>query len=192
MDIFAHALWTGALIKGLSLQLKRKITIWKAVLWGVMPDILSFGLLFAWLFYGLFTGGMTFGDFPPPEAMEPAKTDTLPIFQLVSFMYSFTHSIFVFAAFFMVFYFMFRKPILSMLGWLVHILIDIPTHSYKFYPTPFLWPISEWKFDGISWGQPWFMALNYTAIVSAYLFLYLWNKKSGKAENIPNSKSKLI
>ncbi|MBI2662668.1 hypothetical protein HYX11_04380 [Candidatus Woesearchaeota archaeon] len=26
----------------------------------------------------------------------------------------------------------------EMLAWLGHIIIDIPTHSYKFYPTPFL------------------------------------------------------
>ncbi|MBU2638498.1 MAG: metal-dependent hydrolase [Nanoarchaeota archaeon] len=191
MDIFAHALWTAALIKGLSLQLKRKITIWKAVLWGIAPDVFSFGLLTAWLILSLVFGG-TAMDFQQFEAMEPAQRDTIPVFQIVSFMYNFTHSIFVFAAFFIIFYFIFRRPLLAMLGWLVHILIDIPTHSYKFYPTPFLWPISEWKFNGISWGQPWFMALNYTAIVSAYLFLYVWNRKSGKPENPPNQKKKHI
>lgn len=182
MDIFAHALWTGALIKGLSLHLKRKITIWKAVLWGVMPDILSFGLLTAWMILGLiFTGSSM--DFRQIESMEPAQRDAMLIFQIISFMYNLTHSVFVFAAVFILLSFIFRKPIIAMLGWLVHILIDIPTHSYRFYPTPFLWPISEWKFDGISWGQPWFMILNYSAIIITYLILYLWIRKSKKPEN---------
>jgi hypothetical protein len=66
----------------------------------------------------------------------------------------------------------------AMLGWLVHILIDIPTHSYQFYPTPFLWPLSSWKFNGISWGQKWFMIANYSTIVIAYAALYFWSRKA--------------
>lgn len=176
MDIFAHALWVGAIIKALSLNLKKKITIWKAVLWGIAPDVFSFGLLTAWMILSYLFGG-TAANFHQFEAMEPAQRDTLPVFQLVSFMYNFTHSIFVFALFFLIFYLVFRKPILAMLGWLFHIVIDIPTHSYQFYPTPFLWPISSWKFNGISWGQKWFMIANYSAIVIAYLCLYFWSKK---------------
>jgi len=49
--------------------------------------------------------------------------------------------------------------------------------SYKFYPTPFLWPISGWKFDGLSWADPWFMLFNYAAIIIVYVLL----KKSSKA-----------
>lgn len=179
MDVFAHALWVAALFKAINHRLKRKISVWRAVLWGIAPDVFSFGLLTAWMILSLIFGG-TAMDFRQFEAMEPAQRDTIPVFQLVTFMYNFTHSIFTFAAFFIIFYLIFRKPILSMLGWLVHILIDIPTHSYQFYPTPFLWPISSWKFNGISWGQKWFMIANYSAIVIAYIALYFWSKKARK------------
>ncbi len=39
------------------------------------------------------------------------------------------------------------------LAWLVHILIDIPTHSKKQWAPQFLWPISDYAFDGYSWGE---------------------------------------
>lgn len=177
MDVFAHALWTGALFRGFNLKAKIKIKVWKAVLWGIAPDVFSFGLMTAWMLLSLIFGG-TVADFHQFEAMEPAQRDTIPIFQIVSFMYNITHSLFTFAAFFIVFYFIFRKPMWAMLGWLVHILIDIPTHSYQFYPTPFLWPLSSWKFNGISWGQKWFMIANYSAIVIAYAALYFWSKRA--------------
>ena len=47
MDVFAHALWTGALFRGFNLKAKIKIKVWKAVLWGIAPDVFSFGLMTA-------------------------------------------------------------------------------------------------------------------------------------------------
>ena len=120
--------------------------------------------------------GGTVADFHQFEAMEPAQRDTIPIFQIVSFMYNITHSLFTFAAFFIVFYFIFRKPMWAMLGWFVHILIDIPTHSYQFYPTPFLCNFCQAGNLTASVGQKWFMIANYSAIVIAYAALYLEQK----------------
>jgi hypothetical protein len=62
-------------------------------------------------------------------------------------------------------------------GWLVHILCDIPTHSYRFYPTPIFWPLSSWKFNGFSWGVWWFMLLNYSALFIVFLIIYFKKKK---------------
>ena len=64
-----------------------------------------------------------------------------------------------------------------MLGWGLHILIDIPTHSYQFYPTPLLWPVSSWKFNGFSWTTPWFIIVNYLAILLVYALLYILRKR---------------
>jgi hypothetical protein len=60
-------------------------------------------------------------------------------------------------------------------GWFLHIVIDIPTHSYEFYPTPFLWPFSELHFNGFAWGNIWFEAINYSLILIVYLLL--WRKR---------------
>ena len=38
-------------------------------------------------------------------------------------------------------------------AWLLHLLIDIPTHSReRMAPRPF-WPLSHWAYDGISWAD---------------------------------------
>lgn len=44
------------------------------------------------------------------------------------------------------------------LPWLLHILIDIPTHRAQFFPTPFLAPFSDFVVDGVRWSTPsvWF------------------------------------
>ena len=171
MDIFAHGLWAGAAAKGINKKLEKPLKVWTATLWGVLPDILSFAPVFVWLFLNIAFGDMSFGDLPRPDATEPATRDTLPIFRATSFLYSVSHSAVLFFAIFGLVFLILRRPVWEMGGWLIHILIDIPTHSYKFYPTPFLWPFSEWKFDGFSWGQPWFLAVNYLAIVVVYILL---------------------
>ena len=136
---------------------------------GVRPDVLSFALLFIFLISQLAFGNIKFSDLPRPEAAEPATRDTSILFNITSGIYNFTHSIFVFLIVFLLVFLILKRPLLEMAGWLFHIIIDIPTHSYRFYPTPFLWPFSQWKFDGISWAEPWFIAINYSAIAIVYL-----------------------
>ncbi|MFA4890116.1 MAG: metal-dependent hydrolase [Candidatus Paceibacterota bacterium] len=168
MDIFSHGLWAGAAYKAANKKIKNQLNVYSAVFWGMFPDLFSFSIPFVWLAYNLISGNMNFSDFPRPEHSEPMPPDTLPIFRLTSVLYSVSHSVAVFFAIFALIYLIKRKFVWEMGGWLIHILIDIPTHSYKFYPTPFLWPFSEWKFDGFSWGQPWFIILNYSAIILIY------------------------
>lgn len=39
------------------------------------------------------------------------------------------------------------------LGWVLHILVDMPTHSRdRMAPRP-LWPLSGWALDGLSWAD---------------------------------------
>lgn len=171
MDIISHGLWAGAAYKFASAKIKKPLNIRLAVFLGIFPDLFSFAVPFAWLAYGLAFGGLGLADLPRPDATEPMPSDTLPIFRLTSLLYNLSHSAIVFAVVFGIVYFILRRPVWEMNAWLLHVLIDIPTHSYKFYPTPFLWPISEWKFDGLSWATPWFLILNYSAIIVVYLFL---------------------
>lgn len=46
-----------------------------------------------------------------------------------------------------------RWPKKIALAWCIHILIDIPTHSRRQWGPQFLWPISSYSFDGISWAE---------------------------------------
>jgi membrane-bound metal-dependent hydrolase YbcI (DUF457 family) len=54
---------------------------------------------------------------------------------------------------------------LPLLGWWSHIAIDVFTHSADYYAVPVLYPFTERGFDGIAWTTPWFMVLNYVALV---------------------------
>ena len=63
------------------------------------------------------------------------------------------------------------------LPWLAHIAVDIPTHTRRFFPTPFLMPISDWTFDGIRWSTPIIFFTNVTLLVITWAFIIAreWN-----------------
>lgn len=150
MDIFAHGLWTYAVFH-------RKRYVWLATLFGILPDILSFGIIFA---INLINGNLRRG--PPP-------LNSLPDWLFAA--YNMTHSFIIFSAVFLLIYIITKKWFWPLMAWGLHILIDIPTHSFRFFPTPFLWPLSDYKFDGISWATPWFMLLNYGALITVFIII---------------------
>lgn len=67
-----------------------------------------------------------------------------------------------------------------MAAWGLHILLDVPTHARSFYPTPFLWPLSDWTFDGVSWTAPWALALNYTLLALTWTWLLRGAKRGAE------------
>jgi len=182
MDIMAHGLWTGALYSVINSKRKAKerIKILPAVLWGIFPDVFAFTIPFAYMLFGLLFGFVKLSQFPNPSSVEPLSPALHAIFSLTSNLYSFSHSLIIFFAVIAIIYFITRKVYWSMGGWLLHILIDIPSHSYSFYPTPIFWPLSGWKFNGISWSNPWFMVINYLALVIVYIWLWRTHKLKRK------------
>lgn len=185
MDIFSHGLWTGAAAELLNrtkfkMRPRKLHVIWTAF-WGVFPDLFAFGLPMSVIIVrSLF--GLPNQYTPDPVDFEPAgdpaalfrgSSSAAEIFfsRLPAFFYHVSHSIFVFAAIFGLVWLLCKRPVWEMGGWLFHILIDIPTHSYRFYPTPFLWPLSGFKFNSFSWAEPWFLVPNYIAILIVYLLL---------------------
>lgn len=181
MDVFSHGLWSAAIYKGANIKAKQRMKTRLAIFFGVFPDVFSFALLFIWLFRGLIFGGLNFSDFPMLDAAEPARPDTLLIFKITNALYSFSHSLIMFFVVFGAVFLILKRAVWEMFAWLLHILIDIPTHSYQFYPTPFLWPVSDLKLDGFLWSAPWFMILNYSALAIVFILL---RKKYKKKNNI--------
>jgi hypothetical protein len=169
MDTLSHGLWAGLASKALGLKIKQPLNFGKAFLWGIFPDFFAFAPAFTMVIgTAIFTGEpLNFG--PPRELQEPAVANHSLLLQITPVLYSLSHSLFVFALIFgiasLIWMKKFKRMPYEMFGWLLHILIDIPTHSYKFYPTPFLWPISSYKFNGFSWGQPWFMVLDILGLI---------------------------
>ena len=61
---------------------------------------------------------------------------------------------------------------LEMLGWAIHIFLDVFTHRGLF-GIKILWPVSSVHVDGKRWETPWFLAANYAALASVYLWIWL-------------------
>ncbi len=167
--------------------------------WGVFPDLFAFTIPFAWVIWHVLVGDPV--SFPSPDAIEPAPRDTTWTFELASRLYNVSHSFVVFVVVVVIvilirYFWRQRRPKFGgpphgenrlipweLGGWLLHILIDIPTHTYRFFPTPVLWPISEWKFNGISWATPTFLIINYSLLAIFYGLLWFFRKKP-KIRNI--------
>lgn len=196
MDFFAHGLWTGALYKTLKMKTGKPFSARRALFWGVFPDLFAFGIPVILVLAELLWGKISVSDLPSPEKIEPPQQNFYPILQIVSTLYTISHSLIIFFAVVAIWtavLYLKREPSLfraaravpwELGGWMFHIILDIPTHSSKFYATPFLWPLSSWKVNGISWGTPWFMALNYSAIILAYLILFRYRKSKSKQEGL--------
>jgi hypothetical protein len=154
MDFFAHGFWSYIFFY----KTKKPLL---AVLFGLLPDITSWMIF---MFYMIFTEG---------HIGQPI-VENIPRWTLM--LYGISHSLFVFMVVTgMVYIFLHRVPV-YMFAWALHILVDIPTHSRDFLPTPFLWPVSDWAFPGIGWGTSWFMIMNYSLIVFFILTIYMTKK----------------
>ncbi|MBX4188333.1 MAG: metal-dependent hydrolase, partial [Candidatus Doudnabacteria bacterium] len=107
-----------------------------------------------------------------------SEFEKLPITQLTSELYSYSHSFVAWALFTVAVWIIWKKFPWFMLGWVLHIGIDIFSHSNEFYPTPFLFPLSKYSVNGISWAHPIFMVTNYLFLLIVYsIILFLRRQK---------------
>ena len=83
-------------------------------------------------------------------------------------LYSGTHSLFLFTVTLVLIWALIGKPMWVVGAWGLHILIDIPTHSLELFPTPFLWPLSDFKVDGLPWHSPIVFGGNMLLLIAAY------------------------
>lgn len=176
MDILAHTLWTAAAAKTVNFRLQKKVNVRWSAFWGVFPDLFAFTLPFTWLIWQRLFGNPDLARFPRPEHTEPV-IPTPPVFNLASTLYNYSHSLIIFAVVFAVIWGLRRRPVWELLGWLLHILIDIPSHTTAFYPTPLFWPISNFRTSGVSWADPKFMVINYSALIVTYLIFFLVKRR---------------
>lgn len=164
MDIASHGLWGG-----IAFGRKNKKSFWTAFLFGIMPDLLAFGPFFIGILLGFYQRPIFNGTEPPNPALIPS---------FVSKIYSTTHSLIVFAAVFFIVWLILKRPVYEMLAWGLHIFLDIPTHSYAFFPTPFLWPISHFEVNGISWSHPVIFVPDIILLVIFYAWYFLRKRKN--------------
>ena len=152
MDILAHFLWVFAIYW----QHPKR---WLAGFIGFLGDLIAF---VPHMIYSFLVGEYI-----------PGKPELHLIPQWVFIVYSLTHSLVIFAIVAVIVWYTDRRWFWLLGGWLLHIIIDIPTHTAEFFPTPFLWPLTEFSFSGISWATGWFMIANYGALAAIYSYLLL-------------------
>ena len=164
MDILAHTLWTTALAREGNIEAKKKgkklkINLFWVGFFGIFPDLFAFTLPFIFSFYKVITGQQVFGSFSTRHQVADG-------FNLSHTLYQYSHSLILWLLIFLIVWLIFKRPRLELLGWALHILIDIPSHSIAFFPTPFLFPISSYVFPyGIAWSGMYFMIINYIALL---------------------------
>lgn len=177
MDILAHALWASLPYKFANLKKRaKKFNFWLIAFWGIFPDMLAFTIPFSLMIINLILGKIS--SFTSPENMEPLTNHANSISNLTGSLYNIGHSIIIFLIVFFLVWLIFRKPKWILGAWLIHIILDILSHSYKFYPTPFLWPISSLKVNGIAWSNKWFMLVNYSLLLIFYCWILIKENKS--------------
>ncbi len=178
MDIIAHALWAGA---GTLLARRRwnvsRATVVATITMAVMPDIPHLLPIVAWSVFG--DGSLavlrdyaiaTTGQVPaaPPDVDSWSHN-----------LHCVAHSAIVAGVVTLLSWWWLRRLWLPLLGWWSHIVIDVFTHAIDYFPSPVLYPFTRVGFDGIAWTTPWFMAVNYAALATVYLWL-TWTKRGAR------------
>lgn len=168
MDIVSHGLWGG-----IAFGRRSRRAFWTAFAFGVLPDLLAFGPHFAESIWDSLSGGRW-----QPTDPQHGYASIPPYVFLV---YHVTHSLVVFLAAFLLVWALRRRPLWPMLAWALHILMDIPTHSLRFFPTPFLWPLSDVAFNGISWAQPIILVPDILLLLLTYGWYFLIRRRRRRA-----------
>lgn len=178
MDILAHGLWAGV---GLGLAQRRwhltRRTMAATVAMAVLPDIVHLLPSFVWAAFGdgKFAAVRDYAiALPGQEPVVPHMVELLS-----HHLHCIWHSAVVAGVVTALLWGLRRSLWIPLLGWWSHIVIDVFTHSADFYPSPVLYPFTQWGFDGLAWNAPWFMLLNYItlAAVWAWLLRKRWAKR---------------
>ena len=197
MDTLSHALWATVAGKGANLKVQKKIKLRWMAFWGVMPDLFSFTPVIVWILWQMFYHGVNLGEVPRPETLPPEQRNSLFIFRLTQTLYHISHSFVIFLALFFLISFLYQyrlrngkkastllprqsfrfTPCWELTGWFIHIASDIPTHTRDFYPVLFLWPLSDWCFDGFTWGTAAFISFNYSFLLLFFILFWLMGLK---------------
>jgi hypothetical protein len=163
MDIISHGLYGGV-----AFGRKSKWDYFTAFMFGVGPDLMAFGPYCIAILLG-------FQSFPQWGVVAP-HVKVIPHF--VYALYSVSHSLVIYGIFLGVLLLFGKRKLARLtLGWPLHILVDLPTHSNNFFPTPIFWPVSSFHINGIPWSEPIIFLPNIIVISCLYLYWYYKNKQ---------------
>lgn len=176
MDTLAHGVIGGLFFSRSGvLAVRRPIdrpfwkdwTFWAAAGFGTMPDLSSFGLQFTRMLASGELWAMLRNMFSGNVMAAAPPVDSLPDYVIGNYLVM--HSLVVALAAGILIFLFWRKGFLPYLAWPAHILCDIPVHSKSYFATQFLWPLSDWSFDGWSFGRNLWIFAGYWAVILAVL-----------------------
>ena len=153
MDIVSHGLWGG-----IAFGRNRRRNFFAATAFSVLPDVGGEGMMFLLVVLGL----------PGMPGLAHGHPDISEFPRYAQGFYQATHSLVLFSLVFALVWALRKEHYLPLAGWGLHILIDIPTHSLALFPTPFLWPLSSFRVDGVSWRSTWIMIPNFALLLLVY------------------------
>lgn len=162
MDVLAHSLWTNVMYKFIPATQSDKRTTWWGIFFDVWPDLFAFGPGFIYVFYHwIFQSGYSLSQ----------SDSMIPLNDLSLKLYNYSHSLIIWGVIVAAIWIYRRRFPWVLLGWALHIGIDLLSHTKEFYPTPWLFPLSDFHINGVSWGTPVFMIINYASLLLVYLLL---------------------
>ncbi len=170
MDILAHGLWAwagGEVLRRRGHLTKR--TLAAGVALTLAPDLIQMLPVLA----GVLIGQISLGEFLAYATANPDQEPIKVAWVSVSanHLHCVMHSVIIAGVVSLVAWWRWPVILYPLLGWWLHIAIDVPTHSSDYYAVPIFYPISFRGFNGIAWTSPWFIGMNYVALVAAGIWL---------------------
>jgi len=173
MDTLAHALYGATLFSRSGLagcfrqknddpagRRKTDWTLFAAAGFAVLPDLASVGIHFLDLI--LNSHSPSFHHLP----------------SYVFDLYNVTHSLPVAALASLILWKTWKPMFIPSLAWVFHIVLDIFTHGHGRFQTPFLYPFSEYAFDGLNWWQhPGVIAVYWGALPLLWILIYFYRRQ---------------
>ena len=177
LDALAHGLWATAAAVAAKRTAGLQFRILPFALWATFPDVLAFGPGVAAGLWLRLAGGGGYAESAHGGYFHHVHIG-LPL-------YAAGHSLLVFAGVYGLCSLVARRAVVPLLGWLLHILMDIPTHSYSYHATRFLWPLSNYGFDGVAWWTPWLLWCTYGSLALVYLLMWRkgWLRSSSRSSS---------
>lgn len=160
MDVIAHGLWGG-----ISFGRASKKLFLLAFLFGVLPDIIPFAVIFITRFL---PAGFVF----VPAVEIPAY---------VYFLYNITHSLIISSLVLLIALLIWRSRAWLLAAWPLHIIFDVLSHDLSFFPTPYLWPLSTTYVAGTPWINPSVFIANWLVLMFLYAVFFLTKKNKPPA-----------
>ena len=132
MDLLTHTLLTRKLIS-------KRLPV---VMAGIGPDIPWYFTYPVWvIIQGKTREALTTGEWPDPPGWIKTLHHASHSFPVALAMASAVRIV------------VGQWPLKALAAWTLHIVVDIPTHSCRFWGPRFLWPISNVSVEGVPWAE---------------------------------------